>query len=198
MEGGTMTGKADFAATQGKSVEAYTPREWWQRCIDVMGKIDCDPASDPEMHIPAGVHYTKNENGLRQEWNGKTYLNPPFGRGIKDWFEKARVEMDAGRCIELIICWKAALETEATQTIINAQQYQLSAVPTSRISFHAGNVIGGEFPKKRGGGASATFTPIFHYLGNNPVLFAQVFGQVCTLWKPRPIVTLTKTFWGPL
>jgi hypothetical protein len=48
MEGGTMTGKADFAATQGKSVEAYTPREWWQRCIDVMGKIDCDPACDPD------------------------------------------------------------------------------------------------------------------------------------------------------
>jgi hypothetical protein len=186
-----MTGKADFAKSS-KSGEAYTPREWWQRCIDVLGHIDCDPASDPEHHIPARIHYTKNDNGLRKEWPGKVFLNPPFGRGVILWFEKAEAEMKAGRCTELIILWKCALETESMQVIINMPAYKLSAVPDGRISFLNGDSDTG----KRGSKDVATFTPMFSYIGDNPVLFAQVFGKVCTLWKPRPAIVMNKVFWS--
>ena len=34
-------------------------------------------------------HFTQEQNGLEQEWNGVVWCNPPYGRGIKDWVRKA-------------------------------------------------------------------------------------------------------------
>lgn len=33
--------------------------------------------------------YSKEEDGLKQCWSGNCWMNPPYGRGIKDWVEKA-------------------------------------------------------------------------------------------------------------
>ena len=35
-------------------------------------------------------HYTIEENGLKQDWGRETvFMNPPYGRGIVKWMEKA-------------------------------------------------------------------------------------------------------------
>lgn len=163
-----------------KSAEQYTPRFWWMLVVQVMGAIDVDPSADANHSIPAKVHYTKKENGLRQPWWGRVYNNPPFGQGVTDWFKKLGLEMGEGRCTEAIVLWKAALETKATRVIIGIPDYRCSAVPNARISFNCGD----DAQPKRGGGDSATFTPIFHYFGPNEQRFIDVFGQYCTIWKP--------------
>lgn len=33
-------------------------------------------------------HYTRNENGLVLPWNGRVWLNPPYGRHTFDWLER--------------------------------------------------------------------------------------------------------------
>lgn len=33
--------------------------------------------------------FTPAENGLNQEWRGVCWMNPPYGRTIKDWIRKA-------------------------------------------------------------------------------------------------------------
>lgn len=33
--------------------------------------------------------FTPTENGLNQEWDGVCWMNPPYGRTIKDWIRKA-------------------------------------------------------------------------------------------------------------
>lgn len=33
--------------------------------------------------------YSKEEDGLRQDWKGVCWMNPPYGRAIKDWVRKA-------------------------------------------------------------------------------------------------------------
>ena len=33
--------------------------------------------------------YSKDEDGLKQSWRGNCWMNPPYGRVIKDWVEKA-------------------------------------------------------------------------------------------------------------
>jgi len=33
--------------------------------------------------------FTKEDDGLAQEWDGVIWMNPPYGRGIKDWMRKA-------------------------------------------------------------------------------------------------------------
>lgn len=34
-------------------------------------------------------YFTKAEDGLLQDWNGVCWMNPPYGRTIKDWMRKA-------------------------------------------------------------------------------------------------------------
>jgi hypothetical protein len=175
-----MKGAADFSKSS-KNEEQYTPREWWERAITVMGEIDCDPASDVEGRIPARLHHSKKlgQDGLKQPWKGRTYLNPPYGPGVAAWFEKLWAEVVAGNCTEAIVLWKAALETEATRILIRNPLYRCSAVPHARISF-----LDGSGTQKRGAGEVATFTPIFHYFGPNEDKFVKVFSPVCTIWVP--------------
>ena len=33
--------------------------------------------------------YTEEMDGLSQEWNGACWMNPPYGRSIKSWMQKA-------------------------------------------------------------------------------------------------------------
>ena len=43
--------------------------------------------------------YTKEDNALSKSWQGETvFLNPPYGREIKDWVEKAHKENKKGNC----------------------------------------------------------------------------------------------------
>jgi hypothetical protein len=67
----------------------HTPAEVIAAVIAVLGKIDLDPCSNEgEPNIPAGRHFTRNDDGLAQTWTGRIYMNPPYGRVIDDWVEK--------------------------------------------------------------------------------------------------------------
>jgi len=33
-------------------------------------------------------HYTAQDNGIVQPWEGRAFLNPPFGSGIERFFSK--------------------------------------------------------------------------------------------------------------
>ncbi len=35
------------------------------------------------------AHYTEQENGLSQVWDGVCWMNPPYGRTISKWMRKA-------------------------------------------------------------------------------------------------------------
>lgn len=67
---------------QGKNNEWYTPARYIEAARRVMGGIDLDPASCEMANrtVKATRYYTQRENGLAQEWYGRVWLNPPFGR----------------------------------------------------------------------------------------------------------------------
>src|ERR1051326_5052384 len=54
-----------------------------------MGSIGLDPCGNPVSIVNAKE--TFYENGLENCWRSKglIWVNPPFGRGIKQWIEKA-------------------------------------------------------------------------------------------------------------
>ena len=61
--------------------EWYTPR--W--IIDELGPFDLDPCSPPADVRPyeiASVSYTKEDDGLKQEWpdGSVVWMNPPYSR----------------------------------------------------------------------------------------------------------------------
>lgn len=67
--------------------EWYTPPEYIEMAREVMGDIDLDPASNElaQSWIKARKYFTKDDDGLRQEWKGNIWNNPPYGRTVENW-----------------------------------------------------------------------------------------------------------------
>src|SRR5690348_17328383 len=67
-----------------KSDTYLTPPEIVRR----LGHFDLDPCCPDGMPWKtADVMYTKAQDGLSQPWNGRVWMNPPFGRtGPDKWF----------------------------------------------------------------------------------------------------------------
>ena len=48
------------------------------------------------------VHYTKDDDGLSQEWTGAVWCNPPYGREIGKWIAKAASTHEGGVVVCLV------------------------------------------------------------------------------------------------
>lgn len=68
--------------------ERFTP-EWVFEGLGLW--FDLDPASPVEGgdFVPAGMKYTRHEDGLRHEWHGLVWLNPPFSAATA-WADRFR------------------------------------------------------------------------------------------------------------
>lgn len=65
--------------------EWYTPKE----IIQSLGEFDLDPATSIDaynLNKSARKIYTTKENGLRQEWKGRVWLNPPYSNPLIQQF----------------------------------------------------------------------------------------------------------------
>ena len=69
------------------SVDWYTPT-WVFTALGL--KFDLDPCQPPGgiSWIPAKTFLTPEDDGLACQWNGKVWLNPPYGAGTKKWLYK--------------------------------------------------------------------------------------------------------------
>lgn len=58
--------------------------------IDALGKFDLDPCATPPPRPweTASASFVEADNGLSQEWFGRVWMNPPYGRGIGAWMKK--------------------------------------------------------------------------------------------------------------
>lgn len=72
------------SANMGKD-EWLTP----PHIINALGKFDLDPCS-PVVRPwnTAQKHFTINDNGLMQNWNGRVWCNPPYGLEAAKWLNK--------------------------------------------------------------------------------------------------------------
>lgn len=83
-----MADKHHFGNTHGGeegSEDWYTPLE----IINALGRFDLDPCIGVDRPWnTAEKHYTPNEDGLKQEWEGRVWLNPPYGTKSWVWMRK--------------------------------------------------------------------------------------------------------------
>lgn len=73
-------------SANAKTVEYYTPPE----IIQSLGEFDLDPCY-PMVPLPwqtAKKVYTKADNGLLLPWEGRVWLNPPYGKELAVWVKK--------------------------------------------------------------------------------------------------------------
>lgn len=68
-----------------KNDEWLTPPE----IMDRLGVFDLDPCSPINRPWPtAAHHFTVLDDGLKQEWHGRVWCNPPFGREAIKWLRR--------------------------------------------------------------------------------------------------------------
>ncbi|HEY9628074.1 MAG TPA: DNA N-6-adenine-methyltransferase [Coleofasciculaceae cyanobacterium] len=96
------------ALTQSKSNEWYTKPEYIELARTVLGEIDLDPASNQRAQswIRAKAYYTQETDGFNRAWQGRVWLNPPYGTKTpkaSDWILKAIAEYDVGNVTAAVL-----------------------------------------------------------------------------------------------
>jgi phage N-6-adenine-methyltransferase len=86
---------------QDSSDEFATPSFFWQPIADAVDGFDLDPAAGANDEFRADVQYTKEDDGLAQDWFGKVWLNPPFSLK-SEFLQKTIEEIVAGR-VDLVV-----------------------------------------------------------------------------------------------
>lgn len=77
-----LPGMAAHEATRVESDEWLTPR--W--LVGALGTFDLDPCAHPAQRERPHARriFTREEDGLNQDWEGRVWLNPPYSE-IADW-----------------------------------------------------------------------------------------------------------------
>jgi hypothetical protein len=165
-----LTGKAKLpqkavienaALFTSEKEEWYTPPEILESVLDVFdGEIDTDPCSNSheKPNIPAKTLFTKDDDGLSQEWFGRTYMNPPYGDVLPQWIEKIVNEYQNGGVTEALVLVPNRSDTRWYRMI---HDYPFCAID-GRLKFS-------------GSKNSATFPSVVFYLGENVKAFFEAF-----------------------
>ena len=77
--------------------EWSTPRDLFDE-LDQEFHFDLDAASTDENAL-CDRHYTIEDDGLAQPWEGNVWCNPPYGREIGKWLKKGALSnLGGGNC----------------------------------------------------------------------------------------------------
>lgn len=78
-----------------------TPKEFFDM-VNKEFNFTLDAAATPENALCRN-YLTPGHNALDCSWYGRVWLNPPFGRGIGAWVEKAFKEVESERA-DVVVC----------------------------------------------------------------------------------------------
>tara|TARA_Y100000310_G_C20579340_1_gene762157 strand:+ start:114 stop:872 length:759 start_codon:yes stop_codon:yes gene_type:complete len=106
----TYLGGVHVSHNSGEN-EWYTPKHIIESVKAVMGEIDLDPASSELANdiIGAKDYYTAKDDGLKQDWHGRVWLNPPYSQPEISNFAKAVTSKNYD---EIMILVNNATETD--------------------------------------------------------------------------------------
>jgi site-specific DNA-methyltransferase (adenine-specific) len=80
--------------------EWETPQWLFDELSWIYGGFTLDPCATAE-NAKCQRYFTRQEDGLKQDWGGKIFCNPPYGRAIGLWVAKA---YDASLRGSLAVC----------------------------------------------------------------------------------------------
>lgn len=156
-------GKRDAVHYSSESEEWNTPGSIVELVLTLLGEVDLDPCSNSKKkpNVPAKKVFTKNEDGLSHEWEGKVYMNPPYGKVLAAWVEKLASEFESGRVVEALALVPSRTDTEWFRRLQNYPRCFLHG----RLKF-------GEQENP------APFPSMVVYFGKRTDAFLRVFGVV--------------------
>jgi predicted RNA methylase len=136
-----------------------------------LGGIDLDPcASLNKRFWFAHKNLTEREDGLSQMWIGRVFVNPPYGKGIDRWFDKAWNSVEVTPQTEVIVLAPAA---------VSANYWQNAVKRAGLVCFLRGRV------KFVGAESTAPMPVALHYFGHRAQDIARVLRTIGMCWlKP--------------
>lgn len=149
--------------------EWYTPAEHIERARAVLGEFDLDPASSPiaQKIVKARQFFTINDDGLKHEWRGRVWLNPPYAQpAIQHFAEKIVSEVRAKRVTEAIML---------THNYTDTAWFHHANSAASAICFTRGRI---GFLSPSGERAAPTQGQAFFYYGGDVAKFARAFSDI--------------------
>jgi phage N-6-adenine-methyltransferase len=147
--------------------EWFTPAQYIAAARIVMGTINLDPASHKKAQetVQAKNFYTQQDDGLKHEWHGAVWLNPPYSKGsIGPFVEKLVGEVAAKRTTQAIMLTHNSTDTE---------WFHLAESRADLLCFTHGRI---KFLDIHGQECSPTQGQTFFYFGRAKEEFRDIFG----------------------
>lgn len=154
-----------------ESNEYLTPPHIIDRALDFFGgQIDLDPASNEHSLVPAITAFDRKIDGLKQDWFGRVWLNPPYGREwLPKFIDKAIEEFAEGAADEILILVPARTDTKWHRSLNFCDRCYLHG----RLKFKS--------PGKKL--TTAPFPSVIFYLGDRNNDFADCWSEVGTCFS---------------
>jgi len=143
----------------------WTPKKYIDAAREVMGGIDLDPASCAEANkiVRAAKYYDEKTNGIDKIWEGRIFLNPPYGTAGPEFIEKFIHDFDSTFHEGIILVNSRATDADWFQPMFNG----VICFTDHRIDFNS--------PAEKK--TSSTHGSCFIYFGPNEKKFAETFAQ---------------------
>jgi DNA N-6-adenine-methyltransferase (Dam)/Protein of unknown function (DUF3102) len=153
-----------------------TPAEVIAMARSVLGEIDLDPASceTAQTVVQAKQFFTKQDDGLKQPWCGRLWLNPPQPL-IGDFISKLVKERNAGNISAAIVL---------SHNFTDAAWFHELAGAASRICFTSGRI---KFLLEGSEVETPPYGQAVTYVGDDAIAFERAFGRVGLIVAPATI-----------
>jgi phage N-6-adenine-methyltransferase len=149
--------------------EWFTPIEHIAMARDVLGSISLDPASNgmAQTVVQADKFFTESDDGLKHEWHGTVWLNPPYTQpDISHFIDKIVEERISGRMTAGIML---------THNYTDTAWFQKAARNAEAMCFTRGRI---RFISPEGKRAAPTQGQTFFYFGDDVAAFEKAFSEI--------------------
>jgi hypothetical protein len=153
-----------------ESIEWFTPEDIIAAAREVMGAIELDPASCEQANgvVRATNYFTSENDGLTQEWHGRVWMNPPYGKDDGEsnqarWLAKLIGEFQSGRVTEAC----AIFNSSTSDSWFGALWDFTLCFTRNRVKFW----------RPGEPATSPRYGSVIVYMGPNPAAFAAAFGH---------------------
>ncbi|MBF0097158.1 MAG: Rha family transcriptional regulator [Magnetococcales bacterium] len=170
-------GQAAMASLSGVN-EWYTPSKWIEMARTVMGSIDVDPASHyvAQRMVQADDWHDQERDGLKYDWPGNVWLNPPYARGLIDQFvDKLLDQVAAGETKQAVVLVDSRTDTKWFNKLCSM---------ASAVAFTRGRV---HFYNETAKASSPVCGSAFFYFGQRAQKFKQSFDADCMVFFAPPV-----------